>query len=59
MNRWLFVLVPLVVAVGLLAYAAYQDAVDGETIAGVVVFLVVAVPVGLLGHRLSQEQRRT
>lgn len=57
MNRWLFVLVPLVVALGLLSYAAYQDGLDGETVAGVIVFLVVATPVGILGHRLSQGQR--
>ena len=57
MNRWLFVLVPLMVAPGLLFYAAYQDALDAETVAGVIVFLVVAVPVGNLGHRLGQRRR--
>lgn len=52
-----FVLVPLLVAVGVLAYAAYQDALDVEQIVGVVVFLVIAVPVGIFGYRLSQKQR--
>jgi hypothetical protein len=56
MNRLQFVLVPLLVAVGVLAYAAYQDALDVEHIVGVVVFLVIAVPVGIFGYRLSQKQ---
>lgn len=56
MNRLQFVLVPLLVAVGLLAYAAHQAALDVEHIVGVVVFLVIAVPVGIFGYRLSQKQ---
>lgn len=56
MNRLQFVLVPLLAAVGVLAYAAQQDAIDVEHIVGVVVFLVIAVPVGIFGYRLSQEQ---
>lgn len=56
MNRLQFVVAPLLVAVGMLAYAAYLDALDVEHIAGVVVFLVIAVPVGIFGHRLTQKQ---
>ena len=40
----------------MLAYAAYQDALDVERIVAVVVFLVIAVPVGIFGHRLTQKQ---
>lgn len=57
MNRLQFVLVPLLVAVGLLAYAAFQDALNVEQIVAVGVFLVIAVPVGILGYRLSQRER--
>jgi predicted Na+-dependent transporter len=57
MNRLQFVLVPLLVAVGLLAYAAFQDALTVEQIVAVGVFLVIAVPVGILGYRLSQRER--
>lgn len=56
MARLKFVLVPLLVAVGVLAYAAYQDALDVEHIVGVGVFLVIAVPVGIFGYRLTQKQ---
>jgi hypothetical protein len=57
MNGLQFVLVPPLVAVGLLAYAAYQDSLDVEQIVGVGVLLVIAVPVGILGYRLSQKER--
>ena len=57
MNRLQFVLVPLLAAVGPLAYAASQDALDVEQIVGVAVFLVIAVPVGIVGYRLSQKER--
>jgi hypothetical protein len=53
----LFVLVPLLVAMGLLAYQSYHDQLDGEAIAGVVVFLVVAAVVGPIGYRLSRRHR--
>lgn len=56
-NRLQFFLVPLLVAVGLVACLGYQDAVDGEQLTGVVVFLIIAVPVGILGYRLSLRQR--
>ncbi len=57
MNRLQFVLVPILVAVGLLAYFAYQGALDMEQIVSLVVFLVIAVPVGIFGYRLSQRLR--
>lgn len=53
-----FVLVPVLVAVGLLAFYAYQGALDVEHIVAVVVFLVIAVPVGIFGYRLSQKLRK-
>ena len=53
----LFVLVPLLVAMGLLAYQSYQGPLDGEAVAGVVVFLVVAAVVGPIGYRLSRRHR--
>ena len=56
MNRLPFLLVPLLVAAGGLAYLAYQDALDVERIVGVVVFLVISVPVGIFGYRLGQKQ---
>jgi hypothetical protein len=56
-NRLLFVLVPVLVAVGMLAYFAYQDALEVDQIVGVVVFLVIAVPVGIFGYRLGHNQR--
>lgn len=52
-----FVLVPLLVAMGLLAYQAYQDRLDVEAIVGVVVFLIIAAVVGPIGYRLSRKQR--
>ena len=57
MNRLQSVLVPLLVAVGLLAYVVNQDVLNVEQIVGVGVFLVIAVPVGILGYRLSQNER--
>lgn len=53
----IFVLVPLLVAMGLLAYQAYQDRLDVEAIVGVVVFLIIAAVVGPIGYRLSRKQR--
>ena len=53
----LFVLVPLLVAMGLLAYQSYKGPLDGEAVAGVVVFLVVASVVGPIGYRLSGGHR--
>lgn len=52
-----FVLVPLLVAMGPLAYQAYQDRLDVEAIVGVVVFLIIAAVVGPIGYRLSRKQR--
>ncbi len=57
MDRLLNVLVPLLVAVGLLAYEAYHGQLDEEAVIGVGVFLVVAVVVGTIVHRLSRKQR--
>ena len=55
MERLLSFLVPALVAIGLLAYKAYQGQLDVEAVMGVGVFLVIAVPVGIFGYRLSQK----
>ena len=54
MNRLQFVLFPLLVALGMLAYFAYVDALDVEKIVAVVVFVAISVPVGIFGHRFRQ-----
>lgn len=56
MERLLNFLVPALVAIGLLAFKAYQGQLDVEAVIGVGVFLVIAVPVGIFGYRLSQKQ---
>jgi hypothetical protein len=55
MNRLLLFLVPLLVAVGLLAYEAYQGQLDVEAVIGAGVFLIVAAVVGIIVHRLSRK----
>lgn len=57
MARFQFMLAPLLVSVGLLSYGAYQDTLDVETVVGVVVFLIIAVPISLFGYRLTLKQR--
>ncbi len=52
-----FVLVPLLVAMGLLAYQAYRDQLDVEAVVGVVVFLIIAAMVGTIEYRRSRKQR--
>ena len=54
MDLLIFVLVPLLVAIGLLAYQAYQDQLDGEAVVGVVVFLIIAAVVGTIEYRRSR-----
>ena len=54
-----FVLVPLLVAMGLLAYRSYQDQLDVEAVVGVVVFLIIAAVVGTIEYRRSRKQRGT
>ena len=56
MERLLGFLVPALVATGLLGYMAYQGQLDVEAVIGVGLFLVIAVPVGIFGYRLSQKQ---
>jgi hypothetical protein len=51
MDRLKFVLTPVVIAVGLLAYSAYRDALDVEHIVAVVVFIAIAVPIGIFLHQ--------
>jgi hypothetical protein len=57
MNRLLLFLVPLLVAVGLLAYEAYQGQLNVEAVIGAGVFLIVAAVVGTIVHRLSRKHR--
>lgn len=57
MDRLLNYLVPLLVAVGLLAYEAYRGQLDAETVVGVGVFLIVAAVVATIVRRLSREDR--
>ena len=57
MDLLIFVLVPLLVAMGLLAYQAYQDQLDVEAVVGVVVFLIIAAVVGTIEYRRSRRQR--
>lgn len=57
MDRLVFFLVPLLVALGLLAFRAEQGELDVEAVIGVVVFLVIAAVVGTIGFRLSRRQR--
>jgi hypothetical protein len=57
MDRWPNFLVPLLVAVGLLAYQAYQGRLDVEGVIGVGVFLIVAAVVGTIVHRLSRRRQ--
>lgn len=52
-----FVLVPLLVAMGLLAYQGYRDQLDVEAVVGVVVFLIIAAMVGTIEYRRSRKQR--
>jgi hypothetical protein len=54
MIRLQFVVVYALVTVSFLAYSAYQDALDVEHIVAVVVFLVIAVPVGIFWYRRGQ-----
>ena len=53
-----FVLVPLLVAMGLLAYQGYRDQLDVEAVVDVVVFLIIAAVVGTIEYRRSRKQRR-
>jgi hypothetical protein len=56
--KWLqFVLVPVLIAVGMLAYFAYQDALDVEQIVAVGFFLVLWVPLNIFAYRRSQRLR--
>jgi hypothetical protein len=56
--KWLqFVLVPVLIAVGMLAYFAYQDALDVEQIVAVGFFLVLSVPLNIFAYRRSQRLR--
>ena len=57
MDLLICVLVPLLVAMGLLAFQAYQDQLDGEAVVGVVVFLIIAAVVGTIEYRRSRRQR--
>jgi hypothetical protein len=56
--KWLqFVLVPVLIAVGMLAYFAYQDALNVEQIVAVGFFLVLSVPLNIFAYRRSQRLR--
>jgi hypothetical protein len=55
-NRLSLVLVPLVVAVGLLAYEASRGRLDGELLAGLGLFLVIAAVIGTVVHRLGRDR---
>lgn len=57
MDRLLNFLVPLLAAVGLLAYEAYQGQLDVEAVIGVGVFLIVAAVVGTIVRRLGRKHR--
>lgn len=57
MDLLILVLVPLLVALGLLAYQAYHDRLDGEAVVGVVVFLIIAAVVDTIAYRRSRKQR--
>ena len=54
MDRLKFALTPVLVAVGLLAYSAYRDALDVEHIVAVVVFLAISAPINIFAYRRSQ-----
>jgi L-asparagine transporter-like permease len=57
MDRLTFMLSHVLIAVGLLAYSAYRDALDVEHIVAVVVFLAIASSVNSFVYRRSQRLR--
>ena len=57
MDLLTFVLVPLLVAVGVLAYQASRGQLNGEALVGVVVFLIIAAVVEPIAYRRSRRQR--
>lgn len=57
MGRLRFMVVPLLVAAGVLAYESYKGRLDGEVVVGMAVFLILAAVIGPILYRLDQKQR--